>query len=311
MGSSSKASGVTVAVCQDAAATSVAGILRASTGEPTLQFAKCEIATNADEHQGRLVQLLQAEKVHKHRAVAVLPPHSYQLTQIEMADLPEDERRDAARWLIRERIDYPPEEVIVDLFAIPPFSGEKKPLTYAVSAQQHFLRDLIPLFDAAELSLESIDIPEFALRNICDLCAADDRGLALLLLLDQRGVLVIVRDGILYLVRWLSSGMDDLLPFADGDFEALTDQLDTIVLEIQRSFDYCESTFHLPLVSRLLVAQTKREIPAVISYLNDYLATKVEALSFADVLAVPENSEQIELNQFLFVIGGALRQENN
>ncbi len=307
---SSKASRVTVAICQDATVLSVASVERDLAGVATLQFAEREICSIPEERNRSLEQMLQHEKVRNQRTVAVLPPSSYQLNQIEMADLPQEERRDAARWQIRDRIDYPSEEAIIDLYDVPPFTGEKKPFTYGVSAQQQLLRERVKLIETGDLSLDAIDIPEFALRNICELSDSDGRGVALLLLSEQRGVLVIVRDGVLYLVRWLSMGMENLIPFADGDLEALTEQLDTIVLEIQRSFDYCESTFRLPLVSRLLVAQTQREIPAVITYLNDYLATKVEALSFADILAVPENSEQIELNQCLFAIGGALRREN-
>ena len=139
----------------------------------------------------------------------------------------------------------------------------------------------------------------------------DSRGVAILLLLEKSGILVIVRDGSLYLVRILSMGMNDLLPFADGKYEELTDRLDSIVLEIQRSFDYCESTFQLPMVSRLLLAQTQREIPALISYLSEYLATKVEKFSFDGVLSVPAGSLQIELNRHLLAIGGALRKEIN
>lgn len=254
---------------------------------------------------------MQGENTQNQKVVAVLPVNAYQLTQIEMAELPEEELRDAARWQIRERIDYPPDEAIVDLYEIPPFTGEKRPQRYVVSAQEQLLRERLELLAANDLPLDVIDIPEFALRNVCDLCKQEDRGLALLLLLEQRGILVIVREGVLYLVRWLSTGMADLIPYADGNLEALSEQLDAIVLEIQRSFDYCESTFQLPLVSRLLVAQTQQEIPSVITYLNDYLSTKVSALDFTDIMNVPENSDQIELNQYLFAIGGALRQENN
>ncbi|MEA3362030.1 MAG: hypothetical protein U9Q61_01945 [Thermodesulfobacteriota bacterium] len=243
--------------------------------------------------------------------VAVLPADSYQLVQVELADLSDAERREAARWQIGERIDYPAAEAVIDLFEVAPFGSEKKPKTYVVAAQQKLLRDSVEMVAQSDLDLESIDIPEFALRNISDLFTKEDRGLAILLLLEQNGLLVIVRDGILYLVRWLSSGMDDLIPFADGDFEALTEQLDTIVLEIQRSFDYCESTFQLPMVSRLLVAQTQREIPAVTSYLNDYLSTQVEFFSFDGVMPVPDGSEQVQLNRCLIAIGGALRQESD
>lgn len=302
---------MTVSVCQESDGLSVASIKRNQTGQATLQFADWEACSSAAAHNRALEQLVQRQNLQNCHCVTVLPVNSYQSIQVEMAELPDDERRDAARWMIRERIDYSPEEAVIDLFEVAPFGSEKKPLTYVVSAQQKLLRDRVQLIEQSALSLQAIDIPEFALRNICDLFTGDDRGLAILLLLEQSGVLVVVRDGTLYLVRWLSSGMEDLIPFADGDFEALTEQLDTIVLEIQRSFDYCESTFHLPMVSRLLVAQTQREIPAVISYLNDYLSTQVESFSFADVLVLPEESEQIQLNRYLMAIGGALRRENN
>ena len=245
------------------------------------------------------------------RCVAILPADSYQLTQIETTDLEESERRDAARWQIRERIDYPPEAAVLDLYEVRPFGGERRPLTYVVSAQQKMLKERVAAIAESGLSLQAIDIPEFSLRNVCDLFTEDERGLAILLLLEQTGVLTIVRDGVLYLVRWLSSGMDDLIPYAEGNVEALTDQLDAIVLEIQRSFDYCESTFQLPLVSRLLVAQTQQEIPAVVNYLNDYLSVRVEPFSFEGVLTAPEGSDQAQLNRHLMAIGGALRQEKD
>jgi MSHA biogenesis protein MshI len=139
----------------------------------------------------------------------------------------------------------------------------------------------------------------------------DSRGLAILLLLEKRGILVVVRDGFLYLVRILGMGMNDLIPYAEGQHETLTDRLDGIVLETQRSFDYCESTFHLPMVSRLLVAQTQQEVPELIDYLKKYLATSVETFSFDGVLQVPEGVGQIELNRHLLAIGGALRKESD
>jgi MSHA biogenesis protein MshI len=233
------------------------------------------------------------------------------MVQVEMSGLTHEESRDAARWQIRERIDYPPEEAIIDLFEVAPFGSDRKPVSYAVSARESILRDRIELLQHASLKLEAIDIPEFSLRNICDLFTEDPRGVAILLLLEKSGILVVVRDGELYLVRVLSMGMDDLLPYADGQYETLTDRLDGIVLETQRSFDYCESTFQLPMVSRLLVAQTQREIPALISYLSEYLATKVETFSFDGVLEVPQGTQQIELNRHLLAIGGALRKESN
>jgi MSHA biogenesis protein MshI len=231
--------------------------------------------------------------------------------QLELADLSLDERRDAARWHIRELLEFPVEQAVVDVFDVAPFGSDNKPLAYVVSARESQLRDRVEQLQEAELLPVAIDIPEFALRNLADLFTDDDLGTAILLLQEQEGMLMIARDGVQYLTRKLTSGMEDLIPHADGDYEALTEQLDSIVLEVQRSFDYCESTFRLPMVSRLLVAQTDREITAVTTYLNDYLSTRVEPFSFDNVLTVPEGSEQLELNRHLLAIGGALRQENS
>ncbi|MDB4470788.1 hypothetical protein N9063_00730 [Deltaproteobacteria bacterium] len=290
---------------------SVACVQRDRGGLPVLQQLNWEPFVSNESRLDALKALVRQERLLGNNTVAVLPPDSYELMQVELAELPVDERRDAARWQIREILEFPVSQAIVDVFDVAPFGSEKKPLTYVVAAREAMLRERLNLLDESELSLSAIDIPEFALRNLAELFVEDDRGTAILLLQEQGGLLAIVRDGVHYLTRYLSSGMNDLIPFADGDYEALTEQLDSIVLEVQRSFDYCESTFHLPMVSRLLVAQTGREIPAVITYLNDYLTTRVESFSFDSVLKVPEGIEQLELNQHLLAIGGALRQEGS
>lgn len=242
--------------------------------------------------------------------MAILPTDLYQLLQVEMASLAEEERRDAARWQVREMLDYPVEDAVLDLFDVPPFGSDKRPLSYVVCGRKKHLRLQVEQYSAAGLKMAAIDIPEFSLRNITDLYAEDNRGVAILLLREDDGLLVIARDGTLYLTRSFPIGMGHLIPHADGNLEALSEQVDSIVLEVQRSFDYCESTFNLPTVSRLLVAQTGQEVPAVLKYLDDFLATRVEALQLAEVLSLPQGTEQLELNRHLLAIGGALRQES-
>ena len=290
---------------------SAASVQRSKSGIPVLQHCRWLPAMTLPERRAELRTLVKELRWQNRLAVEVLPPDSYQLMQIELAELPREERRDAARWQVRDMLEFPVEQAVVDLFDVAPFGSDKRPLTYVVAARQEPLRERHGSLKEAELELEAIDVPEFALRNLADLFQQDERGTAILYLQEQGGLLTIAREGVHYLTRYLSSGMLDLLPYADGDFEALTEQLDSIVLELQRTFDYCESTFHLPMVSRLLVAQTEREIPAVITYLNDYLPTQVEAFGFDAVLEVPDGSEQVELNRHLLAIGGALRREGD
>ncbi len=300
-----------VGICQMSSGTSVACVQRSKTGLPVLQQVNWEPFVSTEARLDALKGFIRQQQLQGFQSVAVMPPDYYQLMQVELAELPLDERRDAARWQIRDLLEFPVAQAVVDIFDVTPFGSENKPLTYVVAAQQALLRERIELLQDVELQPTAIDIPEFCLRNLAELFTDDDRGTAILMLQEQSGILTIVRDGVHYLTRNLSSGMKDLIPFADGDYEALTEQLDSIVLELQRTFDYCESSFRLPMVSRLLVAQTEREIPAVTTYLNDYLTTQVEPFSFDSVMTIPEGVEQLELNRHLLSIGGALRMEGD
>lgn len=294
-------------IAQERSGTSLAYVRRDRDGVPVLLGCHW-LAAEGDSPQPGLTQLVKEQNLFGAPCVAVLAADEYQLMQVEMADLPADEKLDAARWQIREMLNYPADQAVVDLFEVAPYTTDKRPLTYAVAAPKKHLLEWVDHLTVADFKIAAIDIAEFALRNLTDLFAEESRGVAILLLQENEGLLVIAREGTLYLTRSFPIGMDALLPYADGDVEALTEQVDSIVLEIQRSFDYCESTFHLPVVSRLLVAQTQREIPAVIRYLDDFLTPQVESLCFDDVLKVPAESEQLELNRHLLAIGGALRR---
>lgn len=305
-----KVTGEAVAVCLEEGGVCIAKVRRHGGDRiPYLEFSLRAEFSSLEQGEEILEKTLRRHSLQKIPCVDVLAPDNYQLTQVELEGLGAEEEREAARWQIRDRIDYPPEQAVIDVFDVASFSGDRKPSTYAVSAREGLLRGQVESLEKAGFAMTAIDIAEFSLRNICDLFAGGSRGEAILLLLEDRGILTIVRDGVFYLARFFNTGMDDLLPYADGQYETLTDRLDGVVLEIQRSFDFCESSLSLPMVSRLLVAQTKRRIPSLTAYLGEYLATTVEELDFEGVLETPDGMEQIDLNRCLLAIGGALRQE--
>ena len=302
--------GTAVGVCLEPDAFSVAGVFSGSAGRPRLTFAERTAVAEIQQRKTHLEELLRRGKLLGQHSHLILPLNSYQTLQLDLPDVPLEEARQAVRWQIGERIDYPAEEAQIDLYQIAPFAGERRAQSYAVAARRQVLREQVDVIAAVGQRLQTIDIPEFALRNVCELFVDDPRGVALLLLLEQSGLFVVVRDGVLYLSRQLPMGMNSLLAY-DLDDSAMISMFDTIVLDIQRSFDYCESTFQLPTVSRLLVAQTQQEIPALVNYLSDYLTTRVEPLQLADVIDVPDQMDQLTLNHHLLAIGGALRQGDN
>lgn len=285
------------------------GIRNVSGRRPTLVFAEQKRIDGVDGFSAWLTSLPRQYDLTKCPCTLVLSSQGYQLFQTDLTGLSGADRRDAARWQIRENLDYPSEEAVVDVFDVIPFGGDRKTLSYVVASPQSYLKPLVRQIKETDLALSAIDIPEFSLRNLCCCSNEDERGTALLWLAESEGMLAIVREGQLYLARSFSIGMNDLRPYADGDYEALTEQLDAIVLEIQRSFDFCESTFLLPMVSRLLVAQCGDAIPAVCHYVNEYLATKVEAFDLNEFVDVSADLAESDLNLLLLSIGAAMRQE--
>ena len=178
---------MTVAVCQDPGGVSIAAVETDSSGDPVLKFSDY-IACNASTDCQQIVsQQVREHSVENARCVVVLPVDSYQQMHIEMPDLPDEERHEAVRWQIREQIDYPPEDAVVDLYDVAPFGSEKKPLTYVIAAQKQALEGHVKLVEKSDLALDTIDIPDFALRNICQLFKQDERGVAILLLLERNG----------------------------------------------------------------------------------------------------------------------------
>ncbi len=302
-----KSSDMSLAISLEPDAVAVA-VVRNSTGErPALIFSRREVCADGAARPNVLASLLRQLKVKGLPCTAIIPLNSYQTLQLDLAGLSVDEGRKAARWQLGERLDYPAEEAIIDFYQIVPFGGEMRPQHYAVTARYQVLREYVDNLRQPGLKLSALDIPEFVLRNICELFVDDQRGVAVLLLFEQSGLLVVARDGVLYLARQLNVGMETLLSVTEEERES---RFDAIVLDVQRSFDFCESTLRLPLVSRLLVAQTRQEIPQLISYLERMLATRVEPLRLDTVMDLPADADQLALNQQLLAIGGALRKED-
>lgn len=164
----------------------------------------------------------------------------------------------------------------------------------------------------------------FHARNIASLLPEDSSGVATLYIGRDHGMLIISREGSLYLSRRLELGLEQLMNYLntpppedefvlDGEEppmpEALQRALDNIVLEVQRSLDYYESHFSLPPVSGLVMAPMEENVPGLMGYLGGNLGVPVRMLDLNALIECEETlSDQLQ-SQCLFAIGAALRAE--
>ena len=182
--------------------------------------------------------------------VCVLDPGGYRLLLVEAPDVPPDELRAAVRWRVKDLIDFHIDDAVIDVFEMPRHArGGPRRMMYAVTAKAEVVKQEIERIEGAGLKLDVVDIPELSLRNIATLLEAD-RGAAFLYLSERRSTLLLVRQGVLYLARYIETGVATLRDA--GEMRA--DLLAGLALEVRRSLDYFESHYEQTSLQQLHVS---------------------------------------------------------
>ena len=234
--------------------------------------------------------------------VSVLAPGAYNMLLVEAPDVAEDELRAAVKWRIKDLLDFHIDDAVIEVFQMPlPGRGGPTRMMYAVAAREQEVRQRVDDATAAGLNLETIDILELALRNIAVLLDTEGRGVALLYLHHDGGVLLLVRGGVLYLARHIETGTEQL-----RDNPLRNSLVDGLALEVQRSLDYYESNYEQ---NSIPVAYTWGLEGQDIAQLNDTLGLDVRALELDALFEIDTELSAEVRDLALPAIGGALRSE--
>jgi len=295
-----------------------AGVALVQLEAPTPGEVRLKVAHSVEcastEHATALKELVDQYHLKGAPCVAVMARGTYSLLQVDKPAVHDNELRDAIRWQIKDLLDFPAEQAVIDVF---PGSGTgAQGSTFTVAAAETRVRYVVDALRAAELQIEAIDIPELAIRNILAKSVESERGVALLSLFRDNGLITIVRDGELCMARRINLGTKELVAASNSDAvdgveisEEQQNILDDMVLEIQRSLDYYESSVSRQAVSALLIAPVMEPIPGLLSYLDSYLTPEVRNLDLSSWLLDGESMAVLEQARCLSAIGAALRSD--
>ena len=207
---------------------------------------------------------------------------------------------DAVRWKIKDTLDFSVDEAVLDVYEFPEDALRGKPaMTNVVAARKTLIAELIAMVKSSELYLQSIDVTELALRNLVEPLAEEGQATALVLMRETTGMMLLVKDGMVYFSRRLHADMQALT--VDDQKDRIGQQL---ALEVQRSMDYFESQMGQKAPRTILVSSAVNEAE-LFTHLGDILGV--------DITAIPENrlgvSEDLVAGANVFVAcGGALRK---
>jgi MSHA biogenesis protein MshI len=258
-----------------------------------------------------LARLRKEHKLDQYRCTTLLRFADYQLHLIDAPSVPRAELKNAVRWRVKDIIDYPLDQATVDVFSVPDAKGsiENPKSVYAVSARNDSVGKTVRPFNESNVSLESVDIPALAQRNIARLHEQEGRGLAVLAFYDECGKLTISAGGELFMTRRVEVTRDQLL---EANEDRRHDLFDRIALELQRSLDHFDRQYAgLPVV-KLLLAPLPAET-GLQAFLASNIYVPVEPIDLAAVMdfpAVPELKHAARQSQCFALIGAALRDEN-
>lgn len=238
---------------------------------------------------------------------SVLAAGQYQLVLVEPPDVPPAEMRAAIRWRLRELIDFPVDEAVIDVFDLPSSShGAQRRTVYAVAAR----RSVVEQRSAASAwtrNLDVIDVPELALRNLAMLLPESASGVALLHVEETTATVVLVRGGTFYLARQMSL---QVLP-RPGAREPGESAVDcaSVALELQRSLDYYERHFDQPPITHISVAPAGPRTRALVVALAKETGLAVAEFDFGRLMQCAAPVDRKIQGSCLLAVGAALRVE--
>lgn len=245
----------------------------------------------------------------RYQCATLLGPGDYKMLLVEAPNVPRTELKTAIRWRIKDLLEYHVDDATVDVLEVPrnPAGGERGHSMYAIAARNETIRSCIDRFESARIPLSVIDIQETAQRNVAALFERDERGLAMLHLGSDQGLLTVNFLGELVFARRIDVNMPQLVS-ASG---AVRDELfQRILLELQRTFDHFDRQYTYVPVAKLMLAPDPEET-GLLEYLAANLDVPVERVRLSGAISFGAHAElePREEWQLFHLIGAALRYE--
>jgi MSHA biogenesis protein MshI len=281
----------------------MATVARAAGGKHVLE-ACASILGSAPEQEAAIAAWLLAERRNPGAVGSILQADDYQLAMVEAPDVLPVELKAAVRWRLKDVVDFPLDDAVVDVFSIPDQarrSGSK--MLYAVVAKRAPIEAHVALLRPNCRRFDVIDIPELALRNLAASLPQAADGLVFLWLKQRSALLLVVKGRKLYLTRFVpfpGTGADS--PLVAGP------EVDALALEMQRSMDYFESHYEQAPLAHLVIAPRGEYSESLARELSSQTSMRVSLIDLGSVLEL-KSELSLDDPRSLLAIGGALRED--
>lgn len=233
----------------------------------------------------------------------VLDPDDYQMLLVEAPDVLSAEIKAAVRWRLKDLLDYPVADAVIDVFPIPePARRSSTKMMYAVAARRHAIEQQVAVMRGASAALDVIDIPELALRNLASRLPEAEQGLILLWVNEDSAQLFVIKGEMIYLSRQVAFAADG---FTGPD--SIEPDVEAVSLELQRSMDYFESHYEQAPLAHLVIAPGDERARRLQGALAGQTSLDIQTLDLRRAVDTADETLSADRRSVL-AIGAALRQ---
>lgn len=262
----------------------------------------------------KIVSSLNLKHYHCTSLLSLFDTH---LFEIEKPPVTQEEMPTAVRWKVKEMVEIPLEDMIIDTFdIIPPSSitsaATRAPQIFATVVNKNIVNEYFKRYADTNIPLEVIDIDELAQRNIANLFEQEKKGLVLLSFTEEGGLLTVSYNKELYFYRRLDISLDQLLQLKDADYEKRYKVLDRITTELQRSLDKVERQYSFISLNKIYVSPLPEEV-GLENYLHSNLYISTETLNLSaklDFGTIEHDQKDLFQLKFFHLIGACFRDVN-
>lgn len=227
-----------------------------------------------------------------------LPFEDVSIYLTEMPNVPAVEQKKALKWKLTEYIDYPSEQAAWDYIELPLCRDSEQRWCYLVVSPKHKIDRWQNVIEDCDLLLTGVDAGISCLRTLMQYTNEPQKGQALIWLSAHKNIITIMKDKQLYMMRELEVDMT----------KSSTQWREDLVLEIQRSIDYCTTKYqNISVVKYQLLSQLPIE-DSCKAWLQKELACELEHYDKA-ILPFENISEEI-FHKSIFAIGCIMAHEH-
>lgn len=228
----------------------------------------------------------------------ILPFGSYELLLMDALNVPEPEMAKALSWQLKGLVDYPLNDIAVDTFMVPEHGiGLKRKKVFVAVALRSKLLAQVALLENAYLRVRGISIAELALSQILSrLPIATTLPLIIINHDNNLCQLHVYFNGQLYLSRHLNINSNIILPNSAAKQDML--------LEIQRSIDYCLTELKFPEPKNILFTPSFYQARDLLFFIQEQLDKHVDLIDINALFSSKPIPADIVPKVF-YAIGGA------